>query len=101
VTGVVLCWVLCAWLCVFVCCMFGVFCVACCVHGWECYVVCEGFSVSCLTCDVTARVLRDVQCIVFSVACVLSVFLSVLRIVCVWCHLCTLRVVWDIIVCCV
>ena len=57
--------------CVFVCRMFGVFCVACCVHGRECYVVCEWFSVSCLVCDGTARVLRDVQRIVLSVACVL------------------------------
>ena len=74
--------------CVFVCCMFDIFCVACCVRGWEYYVVCEWFSVSCIMCDVTACVLRDVQRIVFSVACVLCVFLSVLHIVCVALSVC-------------
>jgi len=82
-----------------VCCVFGVFFVACCVRGRECYVVCEWFSVSRLVCDVTARVSRDVQCIVLSVACVLCLFLSVLRTVLVLCHLCVIRVVWDIVRC--
>jgi len=60
-------------------------------------IVCERFPVSCLMRDATARVLRDVQCVVFSVACALCVLLPVLSIICVCalCHLCVLRVVWD------
>lgn len=73
-----------------VCWVLGVSCVACCARGRECYVVCEWFSVSCLVCDHACYVMCNV--------CVLScmcVFLSDLRILLV-CHLCVLRVVWDI-----
>ena len=73
--------------CVFVCCMFGVFWVACrVVRGWECYVACEWFSISCLVRDVTTRVacwatycalsgtslVRIPSCFAFRAVCVLS-----------------------------
>ena len=98
------------WECVFVCCMFDIFCVACCVRGWEYYVVCEWFSVSCIMCDVTACVLCDVQRIVFSVACVcvFGALLPVWRILCVvsavdfTCCMgyCVLYICWGLCVVC-
>lgn len=88
--------------CVFVCCVFGVFCVACCVRGWDCYVVCEWVSFPCLGWCYRTCVSRCATYCVLSCVCAVCLSSYLFCELCVCCVICVLYVLCGVlIVCCV